>query len=469
MATTFTKNTFGVTYKDDFADSDNYHRILFNSGRAVQARELTQAQTITQEELARLGRHVFKDGAAVNPGGPTIDNSYEFVKLSSTITDDQVTSLVGLEFTGATSSIKARVVRVAQAVTDTSLSELSASVSATGDPATLFVQYTESPSNLSGTTPVRFTPGENITSGATTLTVQSTNTTANPSTGQGTLVSNGAGDFFVRGHFVFAKNQSILLRKYSKFPTEVVGFVVTEDIVTFADDAALYDNQGAVPNTTAPGADRYRINLTLTRSSDVTGTQNFVFYCDVVAGEIVEQVTGTDDYNKIGDVLALRTREESGNYIVNPFRLSLEADSAGASTNLIANVSSGTAYINGYRCNKEKPTKLVVPKPRTTTTINNETVGVNYGSFVTCDTIEGLIPVDGARVNLSTSTTNPGASIIGTVRVRSITKDGANFRAYLYDIQMSSGQNFRAAKTIGTGTTDFLKIKLESSKAILKE
>ena len=95
------------------------------------------------------------------------------------------------------------------------------------------------------TTPVRFTPQENITSGATTLTVQSTNTTANPSTGQGTLVSNGAGDFFVIiFHFVFAKNQSILLRKYSKFPTEVVGFVVTEDIVTFADDAALYDNQG---------------------------------------------------------------------------------------------------------------------------------------------------------------------------------------------------------------------------------
>ena len=60
MATTFTKNTFGVTYKDDFADSDNYHRILFNSGRAVQARELTQSQTITQEEIARFGRHVFK-------------------------------------------------------------------------------------------------------------------------------------------------------------------------------------------------------------------------------------------------------------------------------------------------------------------------------------------------------------------------------------------------------------------------
>ena len=60
---TFTKNSFETTYKDDFIDSDNYHRILFNSGRALQARELTQMQTIIQEEVARFGRNVFKDGA----------------------------------------------------------------------------------------------------------------------------------------------------------------------------------------------------------------------------------------------------------------------------------------------------------------------------------------------------------------------------------------------------------------------
>ena len=476
MATTFTKNTFGVTYKDDFADSDNYHRILFNSGRAVQARELTQSQTITQEEIARFGRNIFKDGAAVNPGGPTIDNSYEFVKLSSTITTDQVTSLVGLEFTGATSSVKARVIRVTQAVTNTSLAELEASVSSTGDPVTLFVQYTDTnTSGQSGTTPVRFTPGENITSGATTLAVQSTNTTANPATGQGTLISNGAGDFFVRGHFVFTKEQSVLLRKYSKFPTEEVGFVVTEDIVTFADDTALYDNQGAAPNVTSPGADRYRITLTLTRKSDVTGTQNFVFYASVVAGEIVEQVTGSNSYNKINEVLALRTREESGNYIVNPFRLSLEADSASASSNLVANVSSGTAYINGYRFNKPQPSKLVVPKPRTTTTVNNETIGINFGSYVLCDTIEGLITIGGTGStgcvpqNLSTSASNPAGGVIGTARVRSIVKDGINFRAYLYDIKMNAGANFRSIQSIGTSTTKFLKVLRESNQAILKE
>ena len=64
---TFTKNSFETTYKDDFIDSDNYHRILFNSGRALQARELTQMQTIIQEEVARFGRNVFKEGACVNP------------------------------------------------------------------------------------------------------------------------------------------------------------------------------------------------------------------------------------------------------------------------------------------------------------------------------------------------------------------------------------------------------------------
>ena len=273
MATNFTKNSFETTYKDDFLDSDNYHRILFNSGRALQARELTQMQTIIQEEVARFGRNVFKDGAAVNPGSPTINNSFEFVKLNTTTNalPTDASTLIGLEFTGATSSIKARVIRV--------------EVAADSDPATIYVQYTDTDtSGEAGTTPVRFTAGENITSGATTLTVQTTNTVANPATGQGTLINNASGDFFVRGHFVFAKEQSLLISKYSKYPDAIIGFTVKEDIVTTADDTALFDNQGATPNTTSPGADRYRIQLTLANKTTVSASDNFVFYCEVVRG-----------------------------------------------------------------------------------------------------------------------------------------------------------------------------------------
>ena len=456
---TFTKNSFETTYKDDFVDSDNYHRILFNSGRALQARELTQMQTIIQEEVARFGRNVFKDGAAVNPGGPTINNSFEFVKLNTTTNQlpTDTSTLIGLELTGATSSVKGRVVRVETA--------------SGSDPATLYVQYTDTDtSGLSGTSVVRFTAGENITGGGETLTVQTTNTVANPATGQGTIISNAGGDFFVRGHFVFAKPQSVLLSKYSKFPNEVVGFTVAEDIVTSDDDTALFDNQGATPNTTSPGADRYRIQLTLAKKSDVSATDNFVFYCDVVDGEIIEQVTGADNYNKINEVLALRTKEESGNYIVNPFRVNFEEDSAGGSTsNLIASVSKGTAYINGYRFNTEKPTKLVVPKPRTTTTINNEAIGVNYGSFVLSPNILGDLGIASfGLVNLRSAVAH-GGSTIGTARVRAIAEDGANYKIYLFDINMNSAQSFRNVKSIGTGTFDYADLILESSKAVLKE
>jgi hypothetical protein len=50
MATTLTETVFKTTYKDDFADSAGFHKILFNSGKALQARELTQLQSILQNQ-----------------------------------------------------------------------------------------------------------------------------------------------------------------------------------------------------------------------------------------------------------------------------------------------------------------------------------------------------------------------------------------------------------------------------------
>ena len=427
MPNTFNKSTFATTYKDDFIDSDNYHRILFNSGRALQARELTQMQTIIQEEISRFGRNIFKDGASVNPGGPTVDNAFEFIKLDTSVNTlpTDTSTLVGLEFTGSTSSIKARVIRVETA--------------SGSDPATLYVQYTDTnTSGLAGSAPVRMTAGENITSGGTTLTVQTTNTIANPATGQGTIVHVSGGDFFVRGRFVFAKPQSLLVSKYTTTGTATIGFTITEDIVTTDDDTALFDNQGATPNTASPGADRYRIQLNLVNKTSISATDNFVYFCDVVDGVIEEVVTGTEDYNKINDVLALRTKEESGDYIVRPFRITFENDSAGGSTtNLIANISAGTAYLNGYRVNKERPSKLTIPKPRTTVTNNNETIGVDYGAYLVYLGDGGSVHGPAAAikdfelVNLLNS-----GSVIGTARVKSIQVVNNETRIYLMDIQM---------------------------------
>ena len=437
MSTTFNKSTFETTYKDDFDSADNFRRILFNSGRALQARELTQMQTIIQEEIARFGRNIFKEGAAVNPGGPSVDRHAEFVKLDTSDPSNALpadtSTLVGLEFTGATSSIKARVIRFEAA--------------SGSDPATLYVQYTDTnTSGLAGSAPVRFTAGEIINAGGgQQLQVQTTNTVANPATGQGTILHVSGGDFFVRGHFVFAPQQSLVISKYTTTGTATVGFTIAEDIVTSGDDTSLFDNQGATPNTASPGADRYRIRLTLVNKTSVTASDNFVYFCDIVDGEIEEVVTGTEDYNKINDVLALRTKEESGNYVVRPFRVTFEDDSANGSTsNLIANISAGTVYLNGYRVNKERPSKLTISKPRTTITNNNEAIGVDYGAYLVFRSDGGSVVGTAAALgNFELVNLLQGSTVIGTARVKSIQVVNSEVRLYLMDIQLkgSGGTN----------------------------
>ena len=456
MPNTFTENSFSSTYKDDFLDSDNYHRILFNSGRALQARELTQMQTIIQEEIGRFGRNIFKDGASVNPGGPSINNSFEFIKLNTSVNTfpTDTSTIVGNEFTGQTSGIKVRVLQA---------------VAATGsDPATIYVQYTNTSSGTSGATPIRMSAGEDIADGSTTLTVQTTNTVANPAVGQGTQFSNGGGDFFVRGHFVFAKPQSIILSKYTTTPDANVGFVVTEDIVTTDDDDALFDNQGATPNKSSPGADRYRITMTLIDEANVTATQNFVHYATVVAGEITQNVQGTGEYNKINDLLATRTSEESGDYLVKPFSIDFQTDSE--NDNIKARISDGTAYVNGYRAARNDPKTITIPKARTTQTFTNEVAGINYGNYFVCNGLEGDLGTSTlATQNLSTDSANPSGSVIGTCNVRYVEEDGADHRVYLFNIRMNAGQALRNVTSIGTGANDRAVIKREGGKARIKQ
>ena len=141
MATTLTDTTFLSTYKDDFKDSDGYHRVLFNSGVGLQARELTQLQTILQNQISRLGDNIFKEGAVVKPGGVNVNPLYEFIKLDTSSSDHQLptdlTSLVGTTATGRTSGIVAEIIEVVAA--------------AGSDPATLYVKYTSTSAAQSST------------------------------------------------------------------------------------------------------------------------------------------------------------------------------------------------------------------------------------------------------------------------------------------------------------------------------
>ena len=47
-------------YYDDFAEAKQFNRILFKPAKAVQARELTQLQTILQKQVERFGSNIYK-------------------------------------------------------------------------------------------------------------------------------------------------------------------------------------------------------------------------------------------------------------------------------------------------------------------------------------------------------------------------------------------------------------------------
>ena len=78
------KTDFNLSpYYDDFNESKKFHRILFRPAFAVQARELTQSQSILQNQVEKMGNHIFEDGAQMIPGEVTYDLQYYSVKLSS--------------------------------------------------------------------------------------------------------------------------------------------------------------------------------------------------------------------------------------------------------------------------------------------------------------------------------------------------------------------------------------------------
>lgn len=433
MPTTYNKNSLPSTYNDDWRDSAGFHQILFNSGRALQARELTQLQTIIHKEIERLGENVFKGGAAVNAGSTKIDLKKRFAKISSFSSPDSTLSFgnipLGLELTGNDSGVKAKVVESVSAVDS--------------DPNTIYVQYIDQGNEDAGATSTEFTVNETITGGGWSFVVSGV--------GSGTEFTVDAGDFFALGHFVHAKKQSIFLSKYTNSGINAsVGYKVTQDIVTVNDDESLYDNSGGIANTSSPGADRYRITLTLINENDVASDETFIKIASVENNIIVDTVTSFGDYNQINELLAQRTYEESGNYILEPFFTHMEENADPTKLDFV--ISSGTAYVKGHRAYKPSATRLVVPKPTQTETVQNNSINIDYGNYVIATGNAGF-----PHLFDTVELLDEGLGIIGSAKIRSVEKYGNSFKVYLFDIliTITDDENFRQVRYIGSGGERF--------------
>ena len=80
------KSKFNISpYYDDFDEAKKFLRVLFRPSYSVQARELTQLQTILNNQIGRMGDHLFENGDVVRGAGVS-ESTVEYVRLAETTT-----------------------------------------------------------------------------------------------------------------------------------------------------------------------------------------------------------------------------------------------------------------------------------------------------------------------------------------------------------------------------------------------
>ena len=306
--------TFNIEpYYDDYDKHKHFHKILFRPGYSLQTRELTQMQTILQNQIANLGDHLFKNGTMVIPGNLSFDNTLHYVTLNSTFNSTAVSSylsnLAGAIVKGGTSGIRAQVI--------------SASVSDGTDPNTLFIKYLDG--GTSGFSSV-FADNESIAPEDVALTGMNVQSTPTLSTGMSSSASVGEGVYYVNGYFVLCESQTIILDKYTNTPTYSIGFNIVEKLVTPENDETLLDNAQGSYNFAAPGSHRYSIELILNKKTDINNsldTDTYIQLTTLINGS-VQTVINQTQYAELAKTMARRTYDESGDYVVNDFLFSVK-------------------------------------------------------------------------------------------------------------------------------------------------
>lgn len=296
-------------YYDNYDEDKKFHKILFRPGYAVQARELTQLQTILQQQIARQGNSLFKEGAMVVPGQISFDTNLKYVKLTAKYlgvdTKSYLLSLIGKTIIGSDSGVSAQII---QATKGTST-----------DPDMLYVKYIDSGS--SGTQG-SFVANELLTTKEVDTLDQKVvqiQVALNTPFGESSAASIEKGIYFIKGNFVLVESQTIVLSKFTKTPTAKVGLKIVESIITPDIDETLLDNAQNSYNYAAPGAHRYAIDSILeARLLDSIDTTEFIQLLQVKAGKI-QYLVNTTAYSVLEQTLARRTYDESGNYTIKPF------------------------------------------------------------------------------------------------------------------------------------------------------
>ena len=450
-------------YYDDYNEDKNFHHILYKPGQAVQGRELNQTQSIAQNQIARFGSHIFKEGSIVTGGQFILDDEYRYLKIKD-LNPSSVSVNVG-DFLNKT------ITEVSTGITAIVLNVVNGSEN-TNNPKTLIMKYIN-------------TASDNVTK---TFAINSVVTTANNFTAQALSTVDTVGNsylftikegvIFAKNHFIKFPEQTIVIGKYTNKPSVKIGFTVQESIINASQDSTLFDPASGSTNFGAPGADRLKLYPVLAQYDiNQNTTSDFISLFEIKDGVLQEKYE-RPQYSLIRDELARRTDDESGSYYIKGLNIRIREhlknlDNGGLNPLPIGNnsllsvgIEPGKAYIRGYDYETLITNYVTIRKGIDVKNVEQAQVSSNYGNYVLVNECVGVWNVNSnPEIDLynapQTRITSRSFSIaaqmgtlIGKAKLKSIILDSgtpgtanAKYRLYLYDVNMTT-QSFENVRSI---------------------
>lgn len=468
-------------YFDDFNEQKNYVRVLFRPKQSVQTRELNQIQTILQDQIGVLADSLVANKTSIIGGKPNFNKSLNYIKLADgTVFSRPLSEYQDATFT-ASNGVKGTI-RFA--------------VSPEGlDPATLYVSYDSASPTTNETFP-KHSSTLTVTFKDLNQEVITVSDDRESYIGFGSAVVLDEGIFYIRKTFVRVPSQLLIIKKYgitSSDPDFTVGLLIKERIITHEDDVTLLDNATGYPNETAPGAHRYQMTGLLMKKSDVhpDELENFIALIRIEKNEVAQKPRDDNDY--LPDILALlarRTNDESGDYVIDTFDLDVRehllsestevSDSkltvtdtqgtdpkqfqvkttnngvyllaeGGMEDHLCLQLDPGLAYVRGWEVRINNITRLACPKARDTATIDNSIVQLSYTNSVVLKPTAGDITIGSKLLFKNASSSTIGSAFV--IGVKSIFSS-EDIKVYVANINFNPGQSFSQVKTVSTDGTE---------------
>ena len=462
---------------DDFDESKDYLRVLFRPGFAVQARELTQLQTIQQKQTSRLGNHIFKDGSRVTEGNVNVNFNVHTMNLISG------SGNVNFPLSGAlTGSIEGTLDNFSETIISNQDNSIQARVLRTptgsiGTNKTGNIYFTYITSKQFSDSDEGYIYARNEDNPEQTVTYANVYT----DTGPATMATILPGVYYIDGFFSRIEEQNVVVSSTTNKPTAAIGFSITSKAISANDDASLFDNARGSTNEGAPGANRLQnsisvlIKSTLDQGSDPTFYKQVEIEDGVILGDTEPtpqglRTTPNPMYNGLGDTIARRRKEESGSYAVKKFVPKINDNNYDDSDRFSVSFSKGLAYINGYRQETFADTQIFINRNTEAKKETNHKVPMKGAPYVdvfnvNSGTLSGMLTADangiGAYAN-KVALRDSDNHTIGFARAYAFqaTNGETEGRLYLHDIKMFQHVTFGSGGTYDSDSSRYWKDNL---------